>query len=37
VAQYADSLLLVGINYDRETKQHQCHIINPSNCSDCGG
>ena len=37
VAQYADSLLLVGINYDRETKQHECHIINPSNCSDCGG
>lgn len=34
VAQYADSLLLVGINYDRETKQHQCQIINPSNCSD---
>jgi hypothetical protein len=34
VAQYADNLLLVGINYDRETKQHQCQIINPSNCSD---
>ena len=26
VAQYADNLLLVGINYDRETKQHECHI-----------
>jgi len=26
VAQYADSLLLVGINYDRDTKQHECHI-----------
>ena len=37
-AQYADrsamketlglskNLLLVGINYDRETKQHECHI-----------
>ena len=26
VAPYADSLLLVGINYDRDTKQHECHI-----------
>ena len=26
VAQYADNLLLVGINYDRETKLHDCHI-----------
>ena len=26
VSQYADNLLLVGINYDRETKQHSCHI-----------
>ena len=26
VAQYTDNLLLVGIIYDRETKQHQCHI-----------
>ena len=26
VAQYADNLLLVGINYDKETKQHECHI-----------
>ena len=26
VAQYADNLLLVGINYDRESKQHVCHI-----------
>ena len=26
VAQYADRLLLVGISYDRETKQHDCHI-----------
>ena len=28
VAQYAENLLLVGINYDRETKQHECHIEN---------
>ena len=28
VAQYVDNLLLVGINYDRETKQHECHIEN---------
>ena len=28
VSQYADNLLLVGINYDRETKQHECHIEN---------
>ena len=26
VAQYAGNLLLVGINYDRETEQHECHI-----------
>ena len=26
VAEYADRLLLVGINYDRETKQHTCGI-----------
>ena len=26
VAQYTDNLLLVGITYDRDTKQHQCHI-----------
>lgn len=26
VAQYADHLLLVGINYDRQTKQHTCII-----------
>ena len=26
VAQYTDHLLLVGITYDRETKQHQCRI-----------
>ena len=26
VAQYADNLLLVGINYDKETKQHTCLI-----------
>ena len=26
VAQYTDNLLLVGITYDRETKQHQCRI-----------
>ena len=26
VAQYAKNLLLVGINYDRDTKQHECHI-----------
>ena len=26
VAQYADNLLLVGINYDRDSKQHGCHI-----------
>lgn len=26
VAQYADDLLLVGINYDRDSKQHDCHI-----------
>ena len=26
VAQYTDNLLLVGINYDRETKKHECQI-----------
>ncbi len=26
VAEYADRLLLVGINYDRDTKQHTCRI-----------
>ena len=28
VAEYADHLLLVGINYDRESKQHTCRIEN---------
>jgi len=28
VAEYADRLLLVGISYDRETKQHACRIEN---------
>ena len=27
VAQYADNLLLVGINYDRDSKTHECQII----------
>ena len=26
VAQYTDNLLLVGINFDRDTKLHTCHI-----------
>ena len=26
VAEYAGDLLLVGVNYDRETKQHNCRI-----------
>ena len=26
VAQYTDNLLLVGITYERETKQHRCCI-----------
>ena len=26
VAQYATDLLLVGINYNRQTKQHTCQI-----------
>ena len=26
VEQYADNLLLVGINYDKESKKHSCHI-----------
>ncbi len=28
VAQYSDRLLLVGINYNRETKTHECVISN---------
>ena len=27
VAEYVDRLLLVGINYERETKQHTCKIV----------
>ena len=26
VAQYADNLLIVGINYDKQKKMHTCHI-----------
>ena len=26
VAPHANDLLLVGVNYDRETKTHECHI-----------
>ena len=26
VAQYTGDILLVGINYDRDTKQHSCQI-----------
>ena len=26
VAQYTDNLLLVGINYDKDKKQHSCVI-----------
>ena len=26
VVQYADNLLLVGITYNRDTKQHECRI-----------
>ena len=26
VAQYVGNLLLVGISYDKDTKQHECHI-----------
>jgi hypothetical protein len=26
IVQYTDNLLLVGINYNRETKKHECHI-----------
>jgi len=26
ISQYTDNLLLVGINYNRETKEHTCHI-----------
>lgn len=28
VTQYTDNLLLVGINYDREKKTHECEIEN---------
>ena len=28
IAQYTDNLLLVGINYNRETKRHECKIEN---------
>ena len=33
VKEHANDLLLVGINYDRQTKQHTCHIekINDNN------
>ncbi|MBR6981386.1 MAG: PD-(D/E)XK nuclease domain-containing protein [Prevotella sp.] len=26
VAQYIDNLILVGINYDKQQKTHECHI-----------
>ena len=26
VAEYSGDILLVGINYDTETKKHTCHI-----------
>ena len=26
VAEYAGDLLLVGVNYDRDTRQHSCRI-----------
>ena len=26
IAEYTGDILLVGINYDKETKQHTCHI-----------
>jgi len=29
VREYSDRLLLVGINYDRDTKQHTCRIVKP--------
>ena len=32
VKPYAERLLLVGINYDRETKQHTCKIESLSSC-----
>lgn len=32
VLEYADHLLLVGINYDRETKEHTCRIEKVSGC-----
>ena len=31
VAQYADNLLLVGINYDKDTKTHCCKILKIEN------
>ena len=31
VAQHADNLLLVGINYDKDAKTHTCAIIRESN------
>jgi len=27
VAEYADRLLLVGISYDKQTKRHECKIM----------
>ncbi len=32
VAQYTGNLLLVGINYDRDTKQHTCRIMTHGAC-----
>jgi len=26
IAEYADNLLLVGINYDKQQKKHECRI-----------
>ena len=34
VAEYADRLMLVGINYDRQTKQHTCRIEHWSQNND---
>ena len=31
VAQYGGEVILVGINYDRKTKQHKCHIESRKN------
>ena len=28
LAEYTGDMLLVGINYDKETKQHSCKILN---------